>query len=146
MPRIACDEAIGHAKSGRADGYRVVLRVVSVPPAYLPQVVETGEEPWRYWLKAGLVIRAGNRPAVLVSVPKEWRERAAITWASSGTVGVLRVGRCPPPRTAWYAYAGGFLPPLRLGLRAARVSGRAADGNCSLRPRAPLFVKRLTAS
>jgi hypothetical protein len=108
LPTIACDEAIGHAKSGRADGYRVVLDVVSVPPAYLPEVVETGDEPWAYWRKAGLVIRAGSRPAVLVSVPRAWRKRAAITWASSGTVSALRIGRCPPPRTAWYAYAGGF--------------------------------------
>jgi hypothetical protein len=108
VPTIACDEAIGNAESGRADGYRVVLGVVSVPPAYLPQVVETGDDPWAYWRKAGLVIRAESRPSVFVSVPSEWRNRAAITWASSGTVSAVRIGRCSPPRTAWYAYAGGF--------------------------------------
>jgi hypothetical protein len=108
VPTVACDEAIGHEKSGRLDGYRIVLGVVSVPPPYLTQVVPTGSQPWRYWRKAGLGIRAGSRPAVMVSVPKAWRKRVAITWGSTGTVGALRIGRCPPPRTAWYGYAGGF--------------------------------------
>ena len=31
-----------------------------------------------YWRKAGLVVRAGS-PQVTVTVPKEWRHRAAIT-------------------------------------------------------------------
>src|SRR5213593_1576621 len=38
--------------------YRLVLGAVSVPPGYLAQVVRTGETPWPYWRKAGLVVRA----------------------------------------------------------------------------------------
>jgi hypothetical protein len=106
-PTIVCDEAIGQAKSGDSDGYRVVLGVVSVPSAYLSEVVETGEEPWAYWRKAGLVIRAGRGPAVSVRVPKTWRKRAAVTWANTGAVSALRIGRCRRG-TGWYAYAGGF--------------------------------------
>jgi hypothetical protein len=128
-PTIACGEAIGQVKSGRQAGYRVVLGVVSAPPAYLKQIVATRSEPWRYWRKAGLLIRAGS-PAVFVSVPTAWQERAAITWGDSGTVSALRVGSCPPPATVWNAYAGGFYlrtpsacVPLvfRVGKRSATV-------------------------
>ena len=55
--------------------YRLVLGAVSVPPAYLAQVVPTGETPWAYWRKAGLVVRAGGS-AVSISVPPAWRARA----------------------------------------------------------------------
>lgn len=138
VPTLACGESIGYAKSGREDGYRVVLGVISVPPAYLSQVVATHRQPWRYWRKAGLVIRTGN-PSVVVSVPKPWRSRAAITWGSSGTVSVLRVEGCPPSPAGWRAYAGGFYlrsrsacVPLvfRLGQRATTVRfgiGRRCD-------------------
>ena len=135
---VACGESIGYAKSGHEDGYRVVLGVISVPPAHLRQVVATDSQPWRYWRKAGLVIRAGS-PSVVVSVPKGWRSRAAVTWGSSGTVSVLRVEGCPPSPAGWRAYAGGFYLRSRsacvplvfhLGQRAATVRfgiGRRCD-------------------
>jgi hypothetical protein len=51
---VPCDENIGHPKSGREAGYRLVLGTVSVPPAYLPQVIALHTRPWPYWKKAGL--------------------------------------------------------------------------------------------
>jgi hypothetical protein len=89
--------------------YRLVLGAISVPPAYLPQVVSTGETPWAYWRKAGLVVRAGGQ-AVSISVPLAWRERAAITWGNGGN-GVfdsLRIAGCPGGPARGLAYAGGF--------------------------------------
>jgi hypothetical protein len=138
LPTVACGESIGYAKAGHEDGYRGVLGVLSVPPAYLSQVVATHSQPWRYWRKAGLVVRTGN-PSVVISVPKAWRSRAAVTWGSSGTVSVLRVEGCPPSPAGWRAYAGGFYlgsrstcVPLvfRVGQRAATVRfgiGRRCD-------------------
>ena len=89
--------------------YRLVLGAVSVPPAYLAQVVSTGETLWAYWRKAGLVVRAGGQ-AVSISVPLAWRERAAITWGNGGN-GVfdsLRIAGCPGGPARGLAYAGGF--------------------------------------
>ncbi len=107
-PTVRCDEIILQAGSGHAGGYRVVLGVVSVPPARLIQVVPTHDRPWAYWRKAGLVVRAGS-PPVTVSVPTAWRRRAAITWGNNtGIVSALRIGSCPGARTVWNAYAGGF--------------------------------------
>lgn len=112
-------------------GYRVVLGVVSVPPAYRPQVVPTDRQPWTYWSKAGLVIRGGS-PTVSVTVPKAWRNQAAITWGNNtGIVTALRIAPCPASKQApWNAYAGGFYlrarsacVPLifRVGQRSATV-------------------------
>lgn len=108
VPTIPCFDAIDHVKSGRQGGYQVVLGVVSVPPTnvYGRGPVETHQTPWAYWEKAGLVIRMGS-PPVLVSVPRAWRSRVAITWGNTSIVSALRVSRCPATR-AWSAYAGGF--------------------------------------
>jgi hypothetical protein len=108
VPTVPCRDVIGQAKTGRGGGYRLVLGVVSAPPARLTQVVATGEQPWSYWRKAGLVVRAG-RSAVGVTVPKAWRSRAAVMWGSSGPVSALKIAGCPSPPGVWNAYAGGFL-------------------------------------
>jgi hypothetical protein len=108
VPTVPCDEIILHVGSGRAGGYRVVLGVVSVPPARLIQVVRSQSRPWTHWRKAGLVVRAGA-PPVTVSVPPAWRSRAAITWGNStGIVSAVRIASCPGPAGTWNAYAGGF--------------------------------------
>jgi hypothetical protein len=106
-PSILCDDIILQARTGHDGGYRVVLGIISVPPARLDQVVPTHSAPWAYWRKAGLVVRASQR-WVSVAVPKAWRTRAAITWGSSGPVSALRVAPCPSPPKLWNAYAGGF--------------------------------------
>ena len=107
VPSVSCLEAIGHATSGRQNGYRVVLGVVSAPSGYLRQVVPTRTGPWRGWRKAGLAIRTSSS-SVEVSVPRAWRKRVAIAWGGTGPVNALRIEGCPPPATVWSAYAGGF--------------------------------------
>jgi hypothetical protein len=107
VPTVSCSDIILQVKSGRQAGYRVVLGIVSVPPAQLTQVVATNSTPWAYWRKAGLVIRASHTP-VGVSIPKAWRKRAAITWGSSGNVSALKIAPCPSASKVWNAYAGGF--------------------------------------
>jgi hypothetical protein len=89
--------------------YRLVLGAVSVPPDHLAQVVPTGEAPWAYWRKAGLVVRAGG-PAVSISVPPDWRARAGIAWGygNSGVYDTLRIGGCPGPPGHGLAFSGGF--------------------------------------
>jgi hypothetical protein len=89
--------------------YRVVLGAAAVPPAYQGQVVPTGETPWAYWHKAGLVLRAGG-PAVSISVPPAWRARAGIAWGygNKGVFDTLRIGGCPGPPGRGLAFSGGF--------------------------------------
>ena len=106
-PRIPCGAIILRVASGRAGGYRVVLGVVSVPPAYRPQIAATGRRPWSYVSKAGLVVH-GGAPPVSVSVAKAWRGRAAVSWGDSGTVSALRIASCAAGTKPWNAYAGGF--------------------------------------
>ena len=107
---VTCSEIIGQARSGHDAGYRVVLGVVSVPPAYLPQVTRTDEHAWPYGTKAGLVLHA-TTAAVVVSVPTAWRHRLAITWGNRpGAFASLRFEPCAsPPSQTWNAYAGGIL-------------------------------------
>lgn len=94
--------------------YRSVLSVVSVPPAYISQIVHLRDGTWPYWEKAGLVVRAGRGPVTL-SVPLAWRERAAITWGgNTGIVSSLRIARCGSDPSRGNAYAGGFYLRSRL--------------------------------
>src|ERR1700693_5098600 len=105
---VTCDQIILQPKSPFADGYRRVLGAISVPRAYIPQVVPISGEQWPYGEKAGLVVRAG-RSSVTVSVPQAWRTRAAITWGNNKpVVSSLRLAPCPSPPNVWNAYAGGF--------------------------------------
>lgn len=111
---VPCTEIIDHTKwpyIGSRDPryrYRSVLRVVSVPPAYISQVVHLRDGAWPYWTKAGLVVRAGRGP-VTVSVPLAWRKRAAITWGgNTGIVSSLRIAPCGSDQSRGNAYAGGF--------------------------------------
>jgi len=107
-PTVPCDDVILNPESPTVGGYRMVLGVVAVPEPYLAQVVRTRNAKWRYWRKAGLVVRATDLP-VTVSVPAAWRSRAAITWGNNtGIVSSLRITGCPSPPDVWNAYAGGF--------------------------------------
>jgi hypothetical protein len=103
---IGCDQAI--IQVGAAETNRTVLGVIQVPPAHLSAAVPTGSEPWSYFRKYGLAIRA-NSPAVLVTVPPAWRHAAAIVWGNNaGPFSSLRLLRCPAQVGPWNAYAGGF--------------------------------------
>jgi len=116
-PTVPCADRIAVTRFPyRESGYRVVLGVISAPPAYLPQdVVATHRRPWTYWLKQGLVVRA-NGMTVTVSVPARWRARAAITWGNNtGIVSSLRIAGCGSDQHAGNAYAGGFFLRARSG-------------------------------
>jgi len=106
--KVGCDQIIGTAKTGHDAGYRVVLSVVSAPPAALSGVVHAPDSsPFSYWRKAGMVIRAGKKP-VTISVPTAWRRRVRIGWGNpAAPASVVIFAACPSPRT-WNAYAGGF--------------------------------------
>ena len=107
-PIVRCEKIIGAEGAAAARTRQVVLDAVSIS-AYLPQTVETLDPAWPYWSKTGLVIR-GGAPAVSISVPLAWRNRAGITWGNTGVVGALRVASCPRYGSkSWNAYAGGFL-------------------------------------
>lgn len=116
-PTVTCDQS-GRIvmPAGDRNGYCVLLGVVSVPPDYIPGVVPTRGKffrPWRFWSKAGLNVRAGS-PAVVVSVPKAWRNRAAITWEA---------GPAPSVRYAWHVAQ----------LRLARGPATQAGSSCGRR-------------
>jgi hypothetical protein len=110
---VPCDESIDTTpfpylgNSQPRYRYRPVLNAVSVPPAYLQQVIATRQSPWRYWRKAGLVVRVGR--AVTITVPPRWRARAAIVWGNSGgPFETLRIAACAGGPHSGNAYAGGF--------------------------------------
>ena len=122
VPTMPCDQIILRIRSGHAGGYRIVLGVVSVPPARLIQIVPTHNRPWAYWRKAGLAVRAGS-PPVTVSVPAAWRRRAAITWGNRpGTGSALRIASCRGAKAVWNAYAGGFYIRTRSACVPLRIS------------------------
>jgi hypothetical protein len=104
-PMVGCDQAIPQVG---APGGRILFGVLAVPPARLERAVPTGTQPWAYFRKYGLSIRASS-PAVLVTIPKAWRHRAAIVWGNdAGPGSSLRLLSCPPQQGAWSGYAGGF--------------------------------------
>jgi hypothetical protein len=110
--RVPCSEIIDQTSwpylGSRAYRYRSVLWAVSVPPAYVSQVVHLRDGAWPYWEKAGLVVGAGRGP-VTVTVPPAWRKRAAITWGgNTGIVTSLEIVRCGSDPSRGNAYAGGF--------------------------------------
>jgi hypothetical protein len=137
---VSCDEIILNTKFPYVTGgYRLVLDAVSVPPSYVRQVVATQSEPWRYWSKAGMVIRAGAGP-VAVTVPSRWRGRAAITWGNGGPpLSSVTFPRCEPALSVGHAYAGGFYLRARSGCvpLVVRIGQRSATVRFGLGRRCP---------
>jgi hypothetical protein len=134
--RVPCDEAIASTRfpyiGSRTNPYRLVLGAVSVPPAYMTQVVRAGNPTWPYWHKQGMVVRNSGE-TVRISVPPSWSNRAAIVWGNGGTGepfrSIVLVG-CGSDKTRGRAYAGGFYlrartacVPLtfRVGMRTSTV-------------------------
>ena len=109
---VPCLEAIdGTAFPYPSGGYRAVLAAVSVPPAYLAEIEPNGDLKWRWWRKAGLVVRADGRP-VTITVPDGWRDKVAFEWGNAGTGGAfssLRIAGCRTAANRGHAYAGGFV-------------------------------------
>jgi hypothetical protein len=111
---------------------RVVLGVVAVPPAHIPQTVESGGARWPFWSKAGIVIRAGS-PPVVVSVPKTWRTRAAIGWGNVDASATVRFETCPDSSSlgGWNPYSGGF--QLRARAACVPLTFRVGDRSATVR-------------
>ena len=106
----ACDnQATGFVRSpGRAAGSQLVLGRISVYAGYSQMPVPvTGNGPWRYWQKRGILILAGTGP-VQISVPPSWRRQAAITYGTTGIVSSLVLTACRQPSGVWDGYAGGI--------------------------------------
>lgn len=99
----------GFVKSpGHAAGSQLVLGRISVQTGYLGMPVPvTGNEPWRYWQKRGILILAGTGP-VSVSVPPSWRQQAAVTYGTEGIASSLVLTACRQPAGVWAGYAGGI--------------------------------------
>jgi hypothetical protein len=134
---VPCQEIIDHPTFpyvGHRDPryrFRLVLGMISAPPAFLGQAVALHERPWPYWLKAPLVIRAGG-PPVSISVPERWKHRVAILWGNGNydAASSIRIAGCGTDPAVGNAYAGGFFlrfraacAPLvfRVGHRSATV-------------------------
>jgi hypothetical protein len=82
---------------------------VSVPPAYLGRSYATEETPWRYFSKAGLVVKGGV--TLTITVPAAWRKRVAILWGNGGhgPFHTIRIAACRfGGLRRGYAYPGGF--------------------------------------
>ena len=93
---------------------KIVLGVISLGRDFLQPTVPVHQGWWRYWQKHGLWIWTGHQ-AVTITVPQDWRNRAAITWgANAGIVSTLRLPGtllspgCPADPLKWNGYAGGF--------------------------------------
>lgn len=137
---VPCSESIAGTRfpylgsNKPKDRYRLVLGVISVPPAYHQQIVRNGTEPWLYFFKAGLIIRA-NGQSVVVTVPQDWRNRAAIAWGygGHGVSSSLRFAGCRTLPSRGFAYSGGiYLRPrsacLPLTFRVGPRSGTVRFG------------------
>ena len=108
-PSVACESIIFPVGVTDWRPKRVVLGVVAVPSAHIPQTVKSGSTRWPFWSKAGMVVRADS-PPVTVSVPRAWRTRAAIGWGNAGAGSSVRFETCPDSSSlgGWNPYSGGF--------------------------------------
>jgi hypothetical protein len=111
-PADGCQLPVGNEPS--SPGGKIVLGVISLGPDFMQPTVPVHQGRWRYWQKHGLWIWAGHQ-AVTITVPKAWRNRAAITWGvNAGIVSMLRLPGtllspgCPAGPGTWNGYAGGF--------------------------------------
>jgi hypothetical protein len=131
VPLVDCGQIIGGMYSAPRvkNGSKIVLDSVAVIPHIAQPPVAVTAAPWTHWLKSPLIMRSGKQQ-IEVSVPKAWRNRAAVTWGNSGIVSALRVAPCPSLTDGWHVYAGGFYlrsrsacVPLviRMGMRTTTV-------------------------
>lgn len=102
---VGCDQIILQVG---APGGKIVLGVLAVPPAHVQAAAPTGTLPWSYFSKWGIAVRLGS-PAVLITVPRAWRNHAAIGWGNAASgVNSLRLLSCSGKPGTWNVYAGGF--------------------------------------
>ena len=108
-PIVPCEAVIGGAQySGTGLDDRTVFEVVYVRSGFRPEAATpSGKKDWPYFADAGLIIR-GDAPAVEISIPEEWRDRAGISWGNGKIVPSLSFPSCPSYALPWNAYDGGI--------------------------------------
>jgi hypothetical protein len=138
-----CQLPVGNEPSPEGE---IVLGIISLGPDFLQPAVPVHQRWWRYWQKHGLWIRAGHQ-AVTITVPRAWRNRAAITWGVNvGIASTLRLPGCPAGRGTWNGYAGGFYLAVELRMRAPGTRCRATQRGSQSRRRPSLRHGSLTNS
>jgi hypothetical protein len=101
----SCAAIGGTVPAALGPGYRTVLGDVVVPPAQL-DMLANGDGVWSYWQEATFLVRGGS-PAVTVSVPPPYQDRAAVDLETDGIGSAFHVQACPDPST-WAIETGGF--------------------------------------
>lgn len=128
-PNVVCGSIVVPGEVREWKPKRVVLGVVAVPPAHIPQTVPSGSTRWPYWSKAGMVVRADS-PPVTVSVLPAWRTRVSIGWGNVDGRSSVRFESCPDSSSlgGWNPYSGGFQLRSRAACIPLRftVAGRSA--------------------
>jgi hypothetical protein len=109
VPVVPCATSLGGARySGTELDDRLVLDVVYVGAGYKGDAATpSGAKNWPYFAETGLTVRA-DAPAVQITVPEEWRDRAAISWGNKKPVHSLRFPSCPSYGLPWNVFDGGF--------------------------------------
>jgi hypothetical protein len=126
---VRCDESveiIPPPSSPSADRRLLFGGRVAINPAWGgPAGPRTGWPGW-YWQKEGIWIRTGGSEPLRVVVPKRWRSRVQIRFAS-GSYSSVTFSNCKPP-PAWDIYVGGIFSrgklcvPLTFELGKARAT------------------------
>lgn len=112
--RVSCSNIIGGttAHQIRAAGGRLVLGRAFVPVRLAHQAIRVPtQQRWRYWMKAGVVLRAGAGPPVEISLGRSWTNKARVMWGNGLPDGtIVQFARCGAVSKShpWNAYAGGF--------------------------------------
>jgi hypothetical protein len=125
---VRCDESVEIIPPPSSpSGMRLLFggRVAINPSWGGPAGSRTGWPGW-YGQKEGIWIRTGGSEPLRVVVPKRWRSRVQIRFASGGYSSVTFSNCKPPP--AWDIYVGGIFSrgkacvPLRFELGKARAT------------------------
>lgn len=131
--RVSCSNIIGSATAheGNMAGLRLVLGTVFVPVRTSHEAIPVPlQQRWRYWMKAGVDVRAGAGPPVEISLARSWAKTARVTWGNglprATTAEFARCGAVSKPHP-WNGYAGGFYIStrsacVRLHIRVGRAT------------------------
>jgi hypothetical protein len=147
--RVACSNVIGNETTHQAShGSRLLLDSLFVPTGSSQEAIPLPlHHRWRYWMKAGVNVRAGTGPPVEISLPESWTGRARLTWGNGLPLSTtVEFARCGPRSAGWNGYAGGFYisspsacVPLRIRVGRATASTTVAIGRrCDVAERSSL--------
>ena len=101
----SCGGIGGTVPAALGPGYRTVLGDIVVPPTRM-DMLANGDGVWSYWQEATFLVRGGG-PAVTVSAPPPYQDRAAVDLEADGIGSTFHVEACSDPN-AWAIETGGF--------------------------------------